>query len=199
VTTPTTTPAGRLRPSFLVLSLMACLALLPVFGSFAIGSAEDWPQEGALGEQTGLGAQPAQSPALPPTSILRHVDLDALPVSLEADRLLLAEIRKEVPRNREEAEVYLRRLEELAARSDPVRLVPLVKRVVDNAPVYYDWLAKEFKDQQEQIAEYYVGGASGFYFALEGFKSAVLFTVINRLDITARVLRELRTQEQREE
>ncbi len=113
---------------------------------------------------------------------------------LEADRLLLAEIRKEVPRSREEAEIYLSRLKELASKSNPVRLVPLINRVLTRASVFYDWLTTEFESQEDQIVDYYIGGARGFHFALEEFKSAALLTVINRLEIAANVIKELKIE-----
>ena len=112
---------------------------------------------------------------------------------MDADRLLLYEIRKETPNERKEAEAYLKGLKELAALSDPVRLVPKATRVLEQAPLYYDWLEKEFKDSAERVSEYYVGGAQGFQIALEEFKSMVLMTVINRLEIAARALREIET------
>ncbi len=123
-------------------------------------------------------------------SMLAYVDIERFLDSLEADRLLVAEIRKQVPEARGEADVFLARLKDLASRSDPVRLVPLVNRVLSNAPMYYDWLDSEFDSEEERIIEYYIGGARGFHFALETFKSSVLLTVINRLDIAGRVIRE---------
>jgi hypothetical protein len=114
---------------------------------------------------------------------------------LDADRLLLSEIRKAVPENRTEAESYLRRLKELAGKSDPVRLVPLANRVLDQAPIYFDWLDREFDSQDEQITEYYVGGARGFSYALENFRTAVMFTIMNRLDLASQVLSEMQVVE----
>ena len=99
-----------------------------------------------------------------------------------------------MPEARAEAEIYLNRFKNLASRSDPVRLVPLVNRVLSQAPIYFEWLVTDFESEEERVTEYYVGGASGFHFALENFKSAVLLTVINRLDIAARVIRELKSE-----
>ena len=116
---------------------------------------------------------------------------------LEADRRLLAEIRKEIPQDRSEAEVYLTRLKALASRSDPVRLVPLVNRVLKNAPIFYDWLDTPFQTAEEQITEYYIGGARAFHYSLENFKSAVLLTVINRLEMAAAAIYELKDESDR--
>lgn len=109
---------------------------------------------------------------------------------LDADRLLLSEIRKIVPESRVEAESYLDRLKVLAEKSDPLRLAPLADRLLDQAPIYFDWLDREFENQDEQVMEYYVGGARGFSFALENFKTAVMFTIMNRLDVASRVISE---------
>ncbi len=120
--------------------------------------------------------------------VLQIVDIEELPNLLETDRRLLSEIRKEVPENRREAEVYLHRLRDLAAASDPMRLVPLANRVLDNSTIYFDWLNTEYENQDERIMEYYVGGARGFSFALDNFRNAVLYTIINRLDLSARII-----------
>ena len=85
----------------------------------------------------------------------------------------------------------LERLKELAEKSDPVRLVPLFDRVLDQAPIYFEWLETEYENQDEQITEYYVGGARGFAFAMENFRSAVFLVIMNRLDIASRVISEL--------
>jgi len=143
-------------------------------------------------ELVSLNATEAASPE-PPNGrrTIESVDATELAERLYADRLLLSEIRKEVPESRREAESYLFRLKDLAGRSDPVRLVPLASRVLDQAPIYFDWLARDFENQNEQVTEYYVGGARGFSFALEKFKTAVMFTIMNRLDVASRLILEM--------
>jgi hypothetical protein len=126
-----------------------------------------------------------------PQRLLEAVDTADLAKKLAADRLLLSEIRKDVPESIEEARLYLERLKELAVISDPVRLAQLFDRVLDQAPIYFEWLETEFEDQDEQITEYYVGGARGFAFAMDNFKSAVFFVIMNRLDVASRVISEL--------
>lgn len=122
---------------------------------------------------------------------LQNIDpaeLARLAAKMRADRLLLAEVRKDIPDTRAEAKVYLDRLKQLAAQSDPVNLVPLINKVLSQAPIYYDWLDKKFKTPSDRVAEYYVGGARGFSFALDEFKNAVLLTVINRLDVASQIM-----------
>ncbi|MBT3275581.1 MAG: hypothetical protein HN368_20665 [Spirochaetales bacterium] len=126
-----------------------------------------------------------------PQRIFEIVDPSDFAAKLESDKLLLSEIRKDVPEAVEEARMYLDRLKFLAGKSDPERLVPLVNRVLDQAPIYFDWLERDFETQEEQVTEYYVGGARGFNFAIENFRSAVFFVIMNRLDVAARVISEL--------
>lgn len=120
-----------------------------------------------------------------------YINIEDFVAKLDADRSLLAEVRKEVPEQPEEAQMYLARLKELAARSDPVRLVPLMNRVMTQAPIYFEWVEREFDSPDERVTEYYVGGARGFHHAIENFKSAALLNVINRLEIASRLVQEL--------
>ena len=149
-----------------------------------------------------LSAMPEPEPWFEMTAGLSHralgtIDLQLFVRQLESDRRLLVEIRKEVPEDRTETEIYLARLKELASLSDPVRLVPIVNRVLDQTATYLTWLETEFEDENEQVQEYYVGGARAFHFALEEFKGAAMFTIINRLDIAAKVIRELEAETRR--
>ncbi len=125
---------------------------------------------------------------------LGSVDLDEFVRSLGADRRLLIEIRKDVPQSRAEAEIYLARLKDLAEQSDPVRLVPLANRILDQSPIYFDWLAAEYESEEDQQREYYIGGAQGFRFTMDEFRSAVLLLIVNRMEIAARVILELETE-----
>lgn len=118
------------------------------------------------------------------------VNLPELVAAIEADRRLLSELRKGVPDTREEAEIFLRRLKLLADRADPVRLAIRADRVLEQAPIYFDWLETEFESSDESLYEYYVGGAQGFQRALGEFEEAVLLVVINRLDTASRLVQE---------
>lgn len=125
------------------------------------------------------------------TKTLDQIDIETFVKALEADRELLVELRKDLPQDREEAEIYLHRLKYLTALSDPVRLVPLMNRVMEYSPLYFSWLVTEFENQEAQIIEYYIGGARSFHFALEKYQSMALFIIVNRLEIAARAIREL--------
>jgi hypothetical protein len=139
----------------------------------------------SVGEPSGL------SPAEQFRQRHPYIDISDFVRKMAADRRLLSEVRKEVPESRDEAEMYLARLKKLAAEADPVRLAPLMDRVLSQASIYFEWLEGEFESEEDRVAEYYLGGAQGFYFAIENFKSAVLMNVINRLEIAGRLVQEL--------
>lgn len=121
--------------------------------------------------------------------------VERLLAQVEADRLLLSELRKPIPVEREAAEEYLRRIRDLAATSDPISLSLLANTVLQQAPYYFDWAEKEFDNADQRALEYYVGGARGFHLALEDFKRGVLLTVINHLEALSELVLES-TEEQ---
>jgi len=181
---------GHARPAAVALSCAALLLLVtPAWGS---GTSE---QNG--GGSTSAGAAPAASSGPSGHRTLQALgttDLQTFLNGMEADRLLLAEIRKDLPDKRADADLYLKRLKVLAGQSDPVHLVPKVNRLIEQAPIYYDWLEKngtaQGQNQGQSASEYVVGGARGFVVAFQDFQNALLLTVINRLDIAERALQE---------
>lgn len=126
---------------------------------------------------------------------LGSIDIAEFLAAMESDRRLLAELRKSVPQTREEALIYLHRLKQLAERSDPVVLSIQANRVLEQAPIYFDWLETEFEDQADEVYEYYVGGAQGFSRALEEFKNTAMMVAINRIDIASRMIEEAYSRE----
>lgn len=120
--------------------------------------------------------------------ILYDTDLPLFLAAVEADRRLLSELRKPVPENREDAIIYLRRLKRLAELSDPIRLAMVADRVLEQAPIYFDWLETEFESDEDRVYDYYIGGAQGFNRALNEFQNAALMTVVNRLDTASRII-----------
>lgn len=132
---------------------------------------------------TGTGSSAAVQKALGST------DVQTFLASMDADRLLLFEVRKDLPDKRADANAYLARLKELAAKSDAARLVPKVNRLMEQAPIYYDWLEKNIQNQQDNQNEYVVGGARGFLVAFQDFQAEVMLVVINRLEIAGNAIR----------
>jgi alkylation response protein AidB-like acyl-CoA dehydrogenase len=116
-------------------------------------------------------------------------DVTSFLAAMDADRLLLFEVRKDLPQVRSEADTYMKRLKELAALSDPVHLVPKVNRMMEQAPIYFDYVEKNIQNQNDAANEYVVGGARGFIVAFQDFQGAVLLTAINRLEIAERAIR----------
>jgi hypothetical protein len=123
---------------------------------------------------------PAPASRLDPESAAGR--LVALRTTMEADRLLLAELRKDVPTDRTEAESYLARVQDLALASDPARLGVIVSRVREAAPRWLDWRAATYATTQEATTAYLQSGASAFDASWENLHDAVLLTVVNRLD-----------------
>ena len=121
-------------------------------------------------------------------------ELDLLLQRIEADRRLLGELRKELPQDRAEAELYLARLRILAGQSDPVRLSPLANKLMLQSRTFFDWVENEYETPEERVQDYYIGGARGFYVVMEEFKREAMFIVINRLDIASQLLIQGSTQ-----
>lgn len=107
---------------------------------------------------------------------------DDLYTSLEADRQLLLDLRKDLPETRPEAEAQLERIRALALASDPARLGRLVDRLDDAAPAFLDWRFGEWGNQQELAEAYVETGANAFDSSMDDFRSEVLMSVANRLD-----------------
>lgn len=108
--------------------------------------------------------------------------LVAQDAQLEADRLLLTELRKELPDTRAEAEAYLQRLRRLASVSDPARLAPLAARMTTTGSTFLDWRHDTFATPDARSRAFAESGAHGFTTAFTNFRNAVLLTVSNRLD-----------------
>jgi hypothetical protein len=102
--------------------------------------------------------------------------------TFEADRLLLTELRKEVPTARAEAERYLERLRRLALIADPTRLAPLTRRMMDAAPEFLDWRDGDFANPEARSRAFAESGAHGFPTAFTTFRNAVLLSVSNRIE-----------------
>jgi hypothetical protein len=157
----------------------------------------------ATAEATPL-ATPGMTPAASPSDLQAQIDalteqvavlsaerdrlvgvvdrFNDLYLPMEADRLLLAELRKELPEARAEADAYLARLQQLALRSDPARLGPAAERMMDTAPAFLDWRDATFETQEEAARAYVDAGADAFGQSFTDLRNAILLTVAQRID-----------------
>jgi carboxyl-terminal processing protease len=101
---------------------------------------------------------------------------------MEASRLLLIEMRKDIPESRVEAEFYLERIRTLGLIADPVRLGTLARRLQETTEVFLDWRHADYSSQEESSRALAETGAHGFPKALGKFRDAVLLSVSNRIE-----------------
>jgi hypothetical protein len=126
-------------------------------------------------------------------SLARSLEhFEELYAPLEADRQLLFELRKGTPETRPEAEAQLERLRSLAVASDPSQLAPLIDKVRQAAPAFFDWRYTEFADAQSATQAYVESGAGAYDTSMSEFRNEVLLSVANRLDGLLTVLDRLR-------
>jgi hypothetical protein len=136
-------------------------------------------QSPAASAPSSLPAAPA-GPAIDPGSATGR--LLGLRDALAADRVLLAELRKDVPTTRVEGEAFVARVADLALASDPAGLGVIVSRIRDAAPAWLEWRDGQYVTAQEAADAYARSGAAAFDSSWENLHDAVLLTVVNRLD-----------------
>ena len=105
---------------------------------------------------------------------------------LKADRLLLVEMRKEVPPNRDEATRLWAGLKPLAVASDASLGIAL-DRVTRAIPAYYTWREAEFRTQQEAQLTHVLTGADQFEAAMTAFWKAFTLVLIDRIDTVSKL------------
>ncbi len=141
------------------------------------------------------GPARAQSPGAPPAGTpvtarpVPPIDPDsatgrllAMRETLEADRMLLAELRKDVPTTTQEGTTFVGRVVGLALAADPVGLGVVASRVRAAAPAWLEWHAQQYASPQEAADAYARLGAGAFDASWEELHDAALLTVVNRLD-----------------
>ncbi len=101
---------------------------------------------------------------------------------LVAGRLLLIELRKDLPSTRGEAERYLARVEDLALATDPARLGVMVSRLREAVPVFLDWRDQRFSSQAEASTAYLESGAAAFDATWSTLQDAILLSIADRID-----------------
>ena len=101
---------------------------------------------------------------------------------MEASRLLLIELRKDLPEARGEVELFLERLGDLGLVADPARLAPLATRLRETTEVYLDWRYTQYPSAEARARALAETGAHGFSAAFANYHDAVLLSVSNRLE-----------------
>jgi hypothetical protein len=180
-------PGRRLRRATGIALLTTAWSLLTASGAAAqdpTASLSPGATEPAASPTT--PATPAPTPAPTPVDAERVFavieGLERIYEPLEADRLLLIELRKELPEARSEAEEYLARTQQLALIANPARLGPSISRVLASAPIYLDWRDGTYATPEEASLAYQETGAAGFDRTWSDFRNDVLLSVSNQLD-----------------
>ena len=112
--------------------------------------------------------------------------LDQLRAQLEADRLLLVELRKDDPETREDAQRLWAGIKRIAVQSDPA-LASKADEVTRGIPAYYDWVERDFVSTREAQISALLTGAFEYIDSVDAFWDAFLAVVINRIDALGRL------------
>ena len=111
-------------------------------------------------------------------------DVERFAEQIEADRLLLVEMRKELPDDRREAFAFWNNVKELAAVSD-ASLVAKANNVITALPAYFNFLETDFDNQQDAVLTFQLTGASDYETASDEFWRAFALSLIDRLTIVS--------------
>ena len=114
---------------------------------------------------------------------------------LDNDRLLLIELRKDLPETRAEAKDYWSNVKRLAVKSDPA-LGPSVDKIIVQIDAYFDWIeAMPGGDATSEeiliwlIDEYYYLYAAYRYSdAIEAFQKEAHLVVVTHIDIAVELI-----------
>lgn len=129
------------------------------------------------------------------TDVKREMELAAAPQeklvalaqAVEAHRLLLVELRKDIPETRGGAVGYWKKIRSLASTADPALASP-VDRVILRIDSYYDWNDRSpdpsasSQEYVDWVVDYGLSGALDYDDAVEVFKKEALLAVIGQLD-----------------
>lgn len=106
---------------------------------------------------------------------------------LDYDRLLLIELRKDLPETREATRTYWDNVKSIAVESDP-SLGPSVDKVIVLMGNYFDWLDRmplENATMEEWwawlIDDWFMSGAADYIDAIDAFANEALLVVINHI------------------
>ena len=121
--------------------------------------------------------------------LMINTKLDSLKsviIKFNNDRLLLVELRKEIPQSRNEAHEHWKNVKTIAIQTDS-SLGPAIDKVIMRVDPYYDWIAKldnVTNDQEyiEWIIEGQMSGAYTYSDEIVEFRNDALLAVIIRMD-----------------
>jgi hypothetical protein len=102
---------------------------------------------------------------------------------LDPDRLLLVELRKDSPNDREAAEEYWEGIKKLAVKSDP-SLGPKADRVLRLIPSYFEYIdaAAEAETCEGVFDAYFTSGVIDYFNVESDFRRDLFLVLINRID-----------------
>lgn len=103
---------------------------------------------------------------------------------IEADRLLLVEMRKKLPEDKNEAIAFWDNIKGLSSVADP-SLVARANSVISSLPAYFRFLETDFSSRQEAVLTFQLTGASEYQVATDKFWKAFALSLIERLDIVS--------------
>jgi hypothetical protein len=107
--------------------------------------------------------------------------------SVEKHRLLLVELRKDLPLTREDSVAYWNTMKAVASNADPA-LAPPVDRIILKIDNYFDWNERTPSPTApadyhlDWLAEYSISGAIDYEDASVTFTKEALLSVISQMD-----------------
>ncbi len=116
----------------------------------------------------------------------KGASLEKVVEQLAIDRLILVELRKDLPTRRQAALDYWKVVRGLAAQSDTV-LGTKANQVLQATPDFFDWREATFSSQEEKGAMYYLLGAKRYDDLVDQFRNEALLVVVRRLDAVSQV------------
>lgn len=107
--------------------------------------------------------------------------LQELAANLSNDRLLLSEMRKDPPANRNDARTYWTGVKDLAIKSSPA-LGPMTDRIIASIQAHYNWSERNYSTTDQKDLSYVLTGANVYDNSSKAFWNAFLKVAIDRID-----------------
>jgi len=123
----------------------------------------------------------------------RMNSISAAMAKLDNDRMLLIELRKDLPETREDALSFWKNVKSIAVKSDPA-LGPSVDKIINWIDAYFDWADRappeDATDAQlgAWLLDLYRSGAMNYGAAIDDFENEAMLTVTTHIDLTLSVV-----------